>query len=87
MILDILLERKKRVKYYTKEVKDVLKEFNTSEDGLTELEASKRLTENGRNELPKAKHDSVLKLFFDQFKNPIELLLFFRLLQMKLLMQ
>ena len=63
------------MKYYTKEVEDVLKELNTSEDGLTELEASKRLTENGRNELPKAKQDSLIKLFFDQFKNPIELIL------------
>ena len=63
------------MKYYTKEVEDVLKELKTSEDGLTELEASKRLTENGRNELPKAKQDSLIKLFFDQFKNPIELIL------------
>ena len=63
------------MKYYTKKVEEVLKELKTSEDGLSELEASKRLTENGRNELPKAKQDSVVKLFFDQFKNPIELIL------------
>ena len=56
------------MKYYTKEVDEVLKEVNTSEDGLTEQEASKRLAENGRNELPKAKQDSIIKLFFDQYE-------------------
>ena len=63
------------MKYYTKEYEEVLKELKTSEDGLTEKEASKRLAENGKNELPKAKQDSIIKLFFDQFKNPIELIL------------
>ena len=63
------------MKYYTKEVKEVLKELKTSESGLAEEEASKRLAENGKNELPKAKQDSIFKLFIDQFKNPIEVIL------------
>jgi magnesium-transporting ATPase (P-type) len=63
------------MKYYTKEIDEILKEFNSDEDGLSEQTAKELLVKNGRNELPKPKQDSVIKLFFDQFKNPIELIL------------
>ena len=63
------------MKYYTKEIEEVMKEFQTSEDGLTSKQAQELLVKNGKNELPKPKQDSVIKLFFDQFKNPIELIL------------
>lgn len=63
------------MKYYNQEIEKVLKEFETSEDGLTSEKARELLQKNGRNELPKPKQDSVIKLFFDQFKNPIELIL------------
>ena len=63
------------MKYYTKEIEEVMKEFQTSEDGLTSEQAQELLVKNGKNELPKPKQDSVIKLFFDQFKNPIELIL------------
>ena len=63
------------MKYYTKSIEEVLKEFNTSEDGLTATQAEELLVKNGKNELPKPKQDSLIKLFFDQFKNPIELIL------------
>lgn len=61
--------------YYNKDIKEVLKEFNTSETGLSSEQAKELLIKNGKNELPKAKQDSIIKLFFDQFKNPIELIL------------
>ncbi len=64
----VFMERKTKVKYYTKEYEEVLKELKTSEDGLTEKEASKRLAENGKNELPKAKQDSIIKLFLINLK-------------------
>ena len=38
-------------------------EMKAKKEGLTELEASKRLTENGKNELPKAKQDSILNQY------------------------
>ena len=63
------------MKYYNQEFEKVLKEVNSDEDGLTEQVASELLVKNGRNELPKPKQDSIIKLFFDQFKNPIELIL------------
>lgn len=63
------------MKYYTKEIEEVMKEFQTSEDGLTSDQAKELLVKNDKNELPKPKQDSIIKLFFDQFKNPIELIL------------
>ncbi len=63
------------MKYYTKEVDEVLKEFNTTEEGHSQEVASELLIKNGKNELPKPKQDSIIKLFIDQFKNPIELIL------------
>ncbi|MGN1371090.1 MAG: cation-translocating P-type ATPase [Candidatus Coprovivens sp.] len=63
------------MKYYNKKIEEVLKEVNSTEDGLTAEKASQLLATNGKNELPKPKQDSVIKLFFDQFKNPIELIL------------
>ena len=63
------------MKYYNKKIEEVLKEVNSTEDGLTSEKSSQLLATNGKNELPKPKQDSVIKLFFDQFKNPIELIL------------
>ena len=63
------------MKYYSKSIEEVMKTFNTSENGLSDDIAKELLIKNGKNELPKAKQDSIVKLFFDQFKNPIELIL------------
>ncbi len=63
------------MKYYNTEIEEVLKSVNSDEDGLTEERAEELLATNGRNELPKPKQDSIVKLFFVQFKNPIELIL------------
>ena len=54
---------------------DVLDKVKTDEDGLTSKEARKRLERDGKNTLPKKKKDSVVKIFFNEFKNPILLLL------------
>lgn len=64
-----------RMKFYDKEVKEVLEYFNTDEKGLTIAEAKDFLEKNGKNELPRKKQDSVFKLFISQFENPIELIL------------
>ena len=61
--------------YSEKEIKDLYKELKTDEKGLTPLEVSSRLNKYGKNELPKGKKDGILKLFFSQFENPIELIL------------
>ncbi|WP_413998023.1 magnesium-translocating P-type ATPase [Flavobacterium sp. W1B] len=44
-------------------------------EGLSDLEATKRLTEYGPNTLKDNSHSSMLILFFSQFKSPITLLL------------
>ena len=54
------------------EIFDFLK---TNNDGLTELEASKRLEQYGLNELPKKEKDSIFKLFFMQFANSITIIM------------
>ena len=56
------------MKYYTKSEEEVLKELNSSENGLTEEEVKKRQQEHGLNELPRKKQDSILKLFLSQFQ-------------------
>ncbi len=63
------------MKFYDREIEEVLKYFNTDEKGLTIAEAQDLLEKNGKNELPKKKQDSVFKLFISQFENPIELIL------------
>ena len=61
--------------FYNKEIKDVEKELKTSIDGLTSKEAKKRLQKYGKNTLPKKKKDSIFKIFFNELKDPIVLLL------------
>ena len=65
---------------YHKSVKEVLEEFKTSKDGLSENEVKKRIEQYGKNELPKKKNKSVFMLFIGQFYNPIEMILVVTLL-------
>lgn len=61
--------------YYNKEIDEILNELGTSSKGLTTSEANKRLEKYGKNTLPKKKKDSVFKIFINEFKDPILLLL------------
>ena len=63
------------MKYYTMSEEEVLKELNSTPEGLNDQEVKKRQEEHGLNELPRKKQESVLKLFISQFQNPIELIL------------
>jgi len=63
--------------YYTLNTKDALKMLNTSEKGLTTKVAIKRQEKYGYNELKKEKETTKLKIFLDQFKNALILLLIF----------
>ncbi len=49
--------------------------LKTSKEGLTEVEASKRLSQYGLNELPKKEKDSIFKIFFMQFANSITIIM------------
>ena len=61
--------------WYSKEVEDIYKILKIDDKGLTIEEANKRLEKYGRNELPKQKKDSIIKIFLSEFKDPIVLLL------------
>jgi len=61
--------------FYNKDISEIEKELNTNIDGLTEKEAKKRIEKYGKNILPKKKKDSILKIFFNELKDPIVLLL------------
>lgn len=64
-------------KWHSTEITDVLQKLNSTEEGLTTEEATLRLQKNGKNELPKKKKDSLLKIFLRELTDPIVLLLLF----------
>ena len=61
--------------YYEQSIKEVERSLNTSIHGLSANEASARRYKYGANALPKKKKDSILKIFFSEFTDPIILLL------------
>jgi P-type Ca2+ transporter type 2C len=63
--------------YCTKTTKECLNELGSSEKGLTDKEAKKRLLESGYNELKKGKRTPAWMIFINQFKNALLLLLIF----------
>jgi magnesium-transporting ATPase (P-type) len=54
---------------------DLLKEYSTSEKGLTRIDALSRLEKNGRNELPSKEKKKAFEIFLSQFKNALVLVL------------
>ena len=61
--------------FYKKETEEVLQELHTSENGLNNNEVQKRKEKYGKNELPKKKRETVWHIFFNEFKDPIVILL------------
>ena len=66
--------------FYKKTKEEIFAELNTNELGLTNEEATKRLNEHGKNQLPKKKKDSVIKIFFNELKDPMIILLLFAII-------
>lgn len=62
--------------YYELTKEEVLKELNTSNEGLTDKEVQKRIELYGKNTLPKKKRKTYLQVFLSEFKNPIVYILF-----------
>ncbi len=50
---------------------DIFQRLDTSEHGLSQKEAQRRLNEYGYNKLPEAKTDSLLVIFLRQFQGPL----------------
>ena len=63
--------------YYNKKIEDLMKQLETSNNGLTSDEAKTRIAKYGKNVIPKKKKDSIIKIFFSEFKDPIVILLLF----------
>jgi len=55
--------------YHSAEIRNVLNELKTSEEGLSDSEAKKRLAEYGPNEIKEKKKISPVKIFINQFKS------------------
>jgi calcium-translocating P-type ATPase len=63
------------VEYYRNNVTDSLKELESSANGLTSAEVDKRLERDGYNELKGKKKDPIWKLFLENFKDPMVVVL------------
>ncbi|KXB00996.1 hypothetical protein AKJ41_03160 [candidate division MSBL1 archaeon SCGC-AAA259O05] len=62
-------------KWHAETSEDILKELGTSENGLSKSEAKQRLEKFGANEIARGEETSVLKVFLDQFKDFLILIL------------
>lgn len=63
------------MKYYCEEKSAVLQEFSTSEAGLSQSEAEKRLEVNGKNKLKEAEKESLAKKFLNSLADPMIMML------------
>jgi len=63
------------MKHYLSNAEDVIKTVDSNEDGLSSLEAAKRLAQNGKNKLIEAKKESMLRRFLKQLCEPMTIIL------------
>jgi Ca2+-transporting ATPase len=61
--------------WHAKSSEETLKELNSTETGLSQIEAQKRLAEYGPNELKKEKGTSPIKMFLEQFTDILIIIL------------
>ena len=61
--------------FYARDVSDIQFEYGVGDLGISAKEASSRAVKYGPNILPKKKRDSILKIFFHEFLDPMVLLL------------
>ena len=57
--------------WHSKSSTDIFQELHSGEEGLSKLEALRRLSEQGLNKLPDAKVDGILVIFLRQFESPL----------------
>lgn len=63
------------MKHYLESAEAVLKEVNSSENGLSSAEAAKRLEQNGKNKLAEPPKDSLFKKFVGSLADPMIIML------------
>jgi len=61
--------------YYSIGIDDILKELNTTREGLSDKEAEKRLKEHGYNQLRNKKPKTILELVWKEITDPMILIL------------
>lgn len=62
-------------KYYLKNQEDVLKEMNSTVNGLTRNEANQRLERYGKNKLKEAEKEPLIKKFINSISDPMIIML------------
>jgi len=60
---------------YLSAIEDVLREQNSTEEGLTTAEAEKRLEQYGKNKLEEGKKESIFTKFINELKDPMIIIL------------
>ena len=63
------------MKEYLKSTEEVLKELNSTQNGISSEEASKRLEKNGLNKLDEPPRDGLVKKFFKSLMDPMIIML------------
>lgn len=63
------------MRFYCEEAEAVLRDVDSTSEGLTGAEAEKRLAANGKNKLAEGRKDSLLKRFFQQMGDPMIIIL------------
>lgn len=63
--------------WHATSIKEIFSELKTAQSGLISAEAERRIARHGQNKLPEEKKLVGFKIFFNQFKNPLILILFF----------
>ena len=66
--------------YYNKEIAEIEQELKTSNKGLTTKEVTERQKKYGKNVLPQKEQDSIFKIFLNEFKDPMIILLLFAII-------
>lgn len=63
------------MKHYLESIEEVLKETNSCEQGLDEVDANERLKKYGKNKLKEGKKESIFIKFLKQFTDPMTIVL------------
>lgn len=63
------------MKFYNESIEKVMSELGSSEVGLSNAEAEKRLAENGKNKLAEGEKESLFKRFLNELKDPMLIML------------
>lgn len=66
--------------WYSMDINAAYNELKSNENGLNSQEAKSRIEKYGKNTLPKKKKDSITKIFFSEFKDPIVILMIFAII-------